>query len=507
MGTKRNLTIPIPIIGLDTSKPGEYLDNRATPNCQNILIDSSLIRKRIGFSELGSSLAERVLAFKEFYVGTTGYVVRIGYSKLELLNQGTEVWGDKTGVALTASGAAQVSTAIPLLSGERILVFTNLTDNIRKFNGADDSSDLGGTPPKAKFLIEYKDYLVLAYVISGGDTFTMRVQWCDTGLIETWDSGNAGYRDLIQDGGDITGISTMGDYLVIHKENSIYLGYLVASSIVFDFDRRATGVGTVNFQTIQNLSIGEQIFLARDGIHIFNGSSAPLVAPEISEEIRKGINSEHIHKCWSVIAQEYNEYWVAIPMGSQTEPDTIYKYNFKTGQCYKDTLSNISAAGVYKDSNQLTWDDIDHSIQSDTTRWDDIMYSKLFPTIIIGDSSGVTAVKDNVNNDIDTEINAYWDSKDYMGDDPNSLSRWQGIEIIAKGDSLTVSYSIDGGNTWTQIENFTLTADFPTEFNPYMGYFDVVSRKIRFRFQNNEDAETFSLKQFTIKYIPREEVR
>ena len=507
MGIKSNLTVPIPILGLDTSKPSEYIDNRATPNCQNIIIDSSTIRKRLGFTAIGDSLGERVLALKEFFVGTTGYVVRVGYTKLELLNQTTEAWGAKTGAAMTATGAARVSTAIPLLSGNRILAFTNFTDNIRKFNGVDNSSDLGGTPPKAKFMIEYNNYLVLGYVLSGGDTFTMRVQWSDTGNIEEWALSNAGYTDLIQDGGDITGLGIFGNYLTVHKENSIYLGYLVPTSSVFEFDRRETGVGTVNFSTIQSLSIGEQIFLARDGLHIFNGSSAPLVATEISDEIRKGINAEYIYKCWSVIAQEYDEYWVAIPMGSQTEPDTIYKYNYKTGQCYKDTASSISAAGVYKNTGALTWDDITHSIQSDTTRWDDILYSKLFPTLIFGSSAGVTSYKDNVNNDIGVAINTFWESKDYFGEDVNRLSRWQELEVIAKGNSLNVYYSIDGGNSWNYITQITLSADYPTEFSPYMCYFDVVARKIRYKFSNNTLGESFTLKQFTIKQIPRESIR
>ena len=508
MGTKRNLTVPIPVLGLDTSKPGEYIDNRATPNCQNVIIDSSTIRKRLGTSAMGSSLGERVLAFKEFYVGTTPYVARIGYTKLELLNQGTSTWSAKTGTALTATGASVVGTAIPLLSGSRILCFTNFTDNIRKFDGTNNSSDLIGAPPKAKFIIEYKDYLFIAYVLDGGVTYSMRVQWSDTGLVETWTGGNASHTDLIQDGGDITGLGTFGNFLTVHKESSIYLGYPVSTSSVFEFDRRETGVGTINFATIQNLSIGEQIFLARDGIHIFNGSSAPLVAPEISDEIRNGINGEYIYKCWSCIAQEYDEYWVAIPMGSQTEPDTIYKYNYKTGQCYKDTASNISTAGIYHaTTGQLTWADMTHSIQSDTTRWDDIIYAKLFPTIIFGSTAGVTTVKDNINNDNAVAINAFWDSKDYLGDDVNALSRWLELEVIAKGDTLNVSYSIDGGNSWNFIKTITLTADYPTEFSPRICYFDVVARKIRFRFGNNSLSESFTLKQFTIKQVPREKIK
>lgn len=54
--------IRAPINGLDVSKPGEFLDPRSTPNCQNVSIDRSVIAKRTGTSALGASLSERVLA-------------------------------------------------------------------------------------------------------------------------------------------------------------------------------------------------------------------------------------------------------------------------------------------------------------------------------------------------------------------------------------------------------------------------------------------------------------
>lgn len=494
----------LPIVGLDISKPAEYIDNRATPNCQNMFINRSVIGKRVGTSSLGSSMSERILAGKEVDISGTSYVVRIGLTKAELLNQGSGTWSDITGSALTATSADRVCTAVPLLSGQRVLVFTNGIDNIRKYTGSGNTADLGGTPPKSKYLIDYMGYLVLAHVIDAGTTYSMRVQWCHTGAIEDWSGANANSKDLIEDGKDITAINIFGNYLTVHKETAIYLGYLVTTSAIIHFDRKNTEVGTVCFATIQNLPTGEQIFLARDGIHTFNGISAPLIPSPIMDEIRESANPAYLHKCWSIVVPELDEYWVAIPIGSQTEPDTIYKYNFRTRQAYKDRRTNISCAFRYQRTSDVSWDDSSGTWGAQTGRWDDITDLSLFPSVAFGNTSGLVTIRDtSVNNDNGTAIDAFWESKDYE-DSKGRLARWQTIQIWAKGNTVKVQYSIDKGITWTTIDTISLSSDYPSDDSPIFGYFDVVSSKIRFRFSNAVDGERFDLKQYIIEYTQRE---
>jgi len=249
----------LPVLGLDPSKPAEYIDDRATPSCENVSIDRFTIKKRLGTSSLGSTASERLLAYKELY--TTSYnLLRIGLTKVESMTYSTGAWTDRANAALTADSTYRVDTALPLLSGSRIMIFTNYKDNIRKWvGGASNDADLGGSPPKAKFCLDYETYVVLGYINDSGTEYPMRIQWSHTGSPETWGSGNAGSKDLTEDGKDITGIAIFGNYIAVHKESAIYLGYLVATSSIFRFERKNTGVGAVSFATIQNLPTGEQV--------------------------------------------------------------------------------------------------------------------------------------------------------------------------------------------------------------------------------------------------------
>jgi predicted NUDIX family NTP pyrophosphohydrolase len=278
------------------------------------------------------------------------------------------------------------------------------------------------------------------------------------------------------------------------------VGYRVSTSDVFRFDRRDTGAGTVAHATIQNLPNG-QAFLARDGIRVFNGTTAPLIEADIMDEIREGANPQYIYKAISKLVREKDEYWVALPIGSQTEPETVYKYNYRTGQVHKDYRTNLTAFGEFEATDQVTWDDIETSWDAYPARWNDVINLSSAPTISIGHSDGTVTKRQGVYNDDEAPIDAFWTSKDFGApdfgvDDPGKLLRWQGMDLWAKGSSLVLSYSTDCGLTWTVVKTQTLESDYPSDSSPIRIYFDFVSSKARFKFRNADDDSAFTLKQF-----------
>jgi hypothetical protein len=501
----------MPVGGIDSSMPAEFIKEVHTPNTKNMTVSRNVLAKRFGTAQLGATLSERILAYKELYLSGSYNTIRVGLTKVQKLNYTNGTWSDiyDTGQLLTSDATHRVDSTIPLLSGAKIIVFTNYIDTVKKWTGTGFYADLGGAgdsaPPKAKFCLAYGPYLLLAY-ISDGDVYPSRVQWCDTGNIEEWDDtiGNTGAIDLLEDGEDITGLSLYGSYVAVHKKSGIYLGYLVDTLDVFRFERKNTGAGAICFSTIQNLPNGDQIFLGKDGMHLFNGVSAPLIEASVNDELRESINAEYLHKSWSSLDYEKDEYWVGLPIGSQTEPETVYKYNYRTGTVHKDVRSGITAAGTYSLSTQKTWDDMTMAWDQMSGAWDDVTILALYQNIILGDKNGISSSLTGSNNDIAVPIDALWESKDFVK--PN-MCRWTQIELWAKGNTVNCEYSIDAGQTWVLVENFSLSVDYPSDDSPIMGYFDVVSTKIRFRFSNNIADETFSLKQFIIGYIEREQRR
>lgn len=506
--------VPMPVNGLNTGTPGEFITPQQFTDIKNMQLYRNQIQKRYGTTVVGSNLnSERVQYITELQINTNVYVLAMGLTKVNLLNVAAQTWSSIGYQNLTGLTSDRFSSCVPNLSGAKILVYTNGIDPVRKYTGSGNDAALGGSPPLARFSVAYQSYLVLAYVVSGGNTYYSRLQWSDTGAPETWSIGagsNAGTLDLLDDGDDITGMANWGPYFTVHKRGCIYTGYLVTTGSIFQLDRQSTGIGTAANNTIQTLPTGEQIFLAYDGVHLFNGITAPLIESPIMDEMRQTINPQFINKSYGFIVRELDEYWCAVPIGSDTEPQTVYKFNYRTHQVYKDYRTNICYGFPYDKTSQLRWQDKTTNWNTDPTRWSDVIYSNLNPTPLFGDTSGNMSQRDTVNNDLSVTIDSYFVTKDFTsadidGGNMGTLMRWTGMQLWALGNSVTISYSLDQGQTWTALSQTNLNSNYPSDFSPLLIWFDVLSQTIRFKFENNNSAETFMIKKFLILGQERED--
>jgi len=495
------------VAGLDISKPAEYISDQACSQCQNVEVIESLLSKRVGESQLGAVIRGtgiEIMGGRQFTREDVNYNVRVGLDKIEVWDAANTEWDDITGSDLTGANTDLVDTAVPLLTGKSILCITNGKDAIRKYIASGNTADLGGTPPVADFIQEYKTYLVCAN-IGGGTDIAQRVQWSDTADPETWTGGNSGAVDLVDDGGGITGLNLFGNYLSVHKDKSIYLGYLVSSSAIFKFDRKATGVGTVANGSIVNIPTGEQIFLSKDGLRLFNGNTAPLIEAPINDEIRRSLNKTQANRAWGMLVLDKDEVWIGIPVGDYEVGSTIYKFNYAKRVLYKDYRENITVMWKGDSTSGLSWDDIDIAWDDYDYRWDDTAFGSDAEQLNLGYTTGEVTKSDvTTYQDKGVSYDSFWDSKDFEHAQ-GIISRWKRMEFWAMGGSCRILYSVDAGATWVEMpdSSFTLAGSMPSDESPLIAYFDVVSSKIRIRFQNTSN-ESFKLKQFVLEYTPRE---
>jgi len=508
---RNSRTIIAPVNGLNIGAPGTLIDSRQTPNCLNVEILRSLIRKSRGGTAMGSALGERILSYGELNIEDVTNLVRVGLTKAEEWN-GTS-WTSIANVPLTGAVTSRVQFAYPEITGSKVMVYTNFEDNIRKYTGTGTDADLGGSPPKCRFVLNYRGYLILAYINDTGTIRRSRVQWSDVGDIENWATGDAGSADLIEDDSSITALAYFGEYVTIHKEKAIYIGYLTGTDNVFRFERKETGSGSISHTPIVNLPTGEQMFLSRDGLRLFNGVTAPDISGTINVELADSMNSEFLFRSWGVHVRELKEAWFGIPIGSSEEPDTIYKYNYATQTIYKDRLTEgITFGSLYTLIADDTWDADTESWDSDTTTWDSSTALALHKRVIFGvGDTGISIQRTDSSDLAGVAIESNWDSKDFTASDlqidesEGLMLEWQGVEVIAKGTAVSVYYSTDEGTSWTLAKTLTLTSAFPADSSPTIAYFRVVATKCRFRFMNSSLGGVFEIKQFRPMAIPREE--
>jgi len=376
-----------------------------------------------------------------------------------------------------------------------LFIVTNYVNPIKKWDATGVMTNLGGNPPKAKFMRKYKDYLVLGYTY---DTMAhpQRVQWCDTGNPESWtiNNSNAGYIDLAEGADWITGMEILGDRLIVFKERSIYSGYLVGTSEIFNFDIKVSGIGTPTGASIGSLG-DELIFLGWDNVYAFNGITVEDIGEPIKDELFSIMNSEKIGNCHALVIEELDEYHLFVPSVGSTYPDTEWVYNYIRKTWYRNSRKNISRTGYYQKQSYSTWDTLPGTWDFQTARWDDRVYYSLSPTNLLGDKDGYIYEWDyTLNDENGSAIDGWFTTKDFTMNDFLRRKIWLRLDIYGDGNSVDVDYSTNEGYTW----NYLGSVSFNGNYEYQKLDFRITSEKIRFRFRNNRQGETFKIRKFVL---------
>ncbi len=497
--------IPIPIKGLDTSGPSTLIDDRSTPNCQDVRVNYMHIKKLEGDTQIGSALSGIPQAIAEFTREQSKYVMCITTTKCYIWTDGSQSWTDKTGaVALAGTYRTPVSVCSISIAGKGIFVFTNWLDVIKKYDTTGNIASLGGSPPNCKFMFPYRGYLALAYIKSGGIYYPFRVQWPDTDDPETWaesDIVNAGSDDLDDTSDELTGINGLGNLLIPFKSSGIYNGYLTDNDSVFSFEYVERKLGWLANNSVKSIPGGKLLGLGKAGLVEYNGISGNIVATGIMDDIRWNINSQYVQCAFAEVIEELNEYWLWVPTGNNVYPNLVYRYNYLTGQIYKGVSQSLTCAGLKTQLEPITWNLKTGKWNAQTGKWNDVINNSLFPILVNGDSDGKIYKLDySKKNRHDTAIDGWWDSKDYdsvffFGSDyPGHYFHLSEFFIEgAEGDSVNVYYSTDEGITYTLLDTITLTSAPVT----YPVKCDIFAEKIRIRLRNNTLNQNFEFRNIS----------
>lgn len=198
-------------------------------------------------------------------------------------------------------------------------------------------------------------------VIGGTSYNASELLWSVATEFENFADSGAGSA-LIGDGPDwIQALRRLGDYLIVYKERSIYIGRkteTVGEEIKFE-PAPGQGIGLAAPYSIGDLG-EEHIFLGWDDVYLFSLNGIDSIGGPIREELfgrigSNGILPEHLPRCTGFIVEEYSEYWLLVPTGKIPEATNIVQRpamdfvlitgditNAATPACL--AISNVSAA-------------------------------------------------------------------------------------------------------------------------------------------------------------------
>ena len=260
----------------------------------------------------------RILGLSGYYTASLKKLIAQSGTILKVYNDVTEVWDSlKTGM-----------TAAPYegVTFNDLHIITNGTDNVQKYDGA-AVSDLGGTPPKGK-------YITSAYqrvFISGVSGSPHLLYASDIANAEEWSTGDSAAVPVNdKDGDEIEWVTLYKSNLCIWKRYALFelhgpeLGQTTDNWSIVPIAK----IGTPNGRTIADVN-GLLYWLSDSenskGI-VRWGGGRPVLISEPIESIIDSINYGAIGTAFGVSSGE-GEYLLAVPTGDSTYPDTVIVYN------------------------------------------------------------------------------------------------------------------------------------------------------------------------------------
>jgi len=340
-----------------------------------------------------------------------------------------------------------------------------------------------------------------------------RVAWTVTGgvsvppAVTDWTDPGSGDTDLDSIFGEdvIQTAHKLGNYVVVYGKKTIAMQEYTGKTPddPYAFYVRVAGVGTPSERGVANLG-DRHIFLGWDDVYIYKGGTdVQSIGDKVSRELFDLINPTYIHRSFVVYLDEQYEVRIYFPLIGSTTPNCYFTYSLSNGSWSRGSRS-YTAFGAYKRiTGADTWDTIGTATTTWdelTIRWNDVSLEELSPLNIYGDANGIL-YQDNetVLNLAGVAIDSWWDTKDFVVGEGyrRQTTNWMSLGFEATGDTITVYYSTDLGESWSVGVDFTLT----DEWKVYRYDLNVNAPQIRFRFENDTSSETFELRQVEVGYV------
>lgn len=223
----------------------------------------------------------------------------------------------------------QTTTATTLSTGYSTTArwdFATANDTLWMLNGevakkwdGTTFADMGGSPPLGKFVLFHKQRLFIA----GASAARSRVYFSDVGSPETWPA--LSFVDVGKgDGDSITGLAILLDYLVITKENSVWI--LSGDSAANFVLRRVTDEGGCAVK--QGIAFVKDTLAwpGKDGVRLFDGARSAMGSEKITTTFA-GLNKRQLAQAAAVYWGPEQHYFVAVPEGASLTNNVVLVYD------------------------------------------------------------------------------------------------------------------------------------------------------------------------------------
>lgn len=250
-------------------------------------------------------------------------------TKLYKYNNSTTAWAD-----VSLGGGYSAATRWRFEKFGNRVIAVDIGQNPQYYDLATSSNfaNLGGSPPKARYIATVRDFVVLGNITS----LPYTVRWSAFNNSDLWTASLATQSDSQQLPGRGGAIQALvpGEYGVVFQQNSIWRMDYVGPPVVFKFDEVERGRGTPAPESV--VWVGNLVFYYDwQGFHVFDGqSSQPIGNTRVDRWFQNNSGTVNSYSTMVGVADRKNSLimWAFKSSDAQTYNDRIIMFNFATNK-------------------------------------------------------------------------------------------------------------------------------------------------------------------------------
>ena len=425
------------------------------------------------------------------------------------------------------------SNLFSVVTFNNTLVATNGVNQTKKYTGNTTTGEqnmtmalAAGTISTTEVLLVAKDHLIAFNNTENGADAPQRGSWTNIGQLDDWTGGTAGYQDLTDDYSGVIAADQLSENTwAIYKEVSIVVMEWVGGQTPFRFTTMVKNKTIAGKASVININ-GIHLVIGTKDVYKYTGTD---VAPPIDSVLKRtfynAIDYTYILRSFILYLEEDDEVQFWIPTSTQY-PDTIFCLDVVSDIWYRKSRT-MMGAGTTVSSSTLTVGDLVGTVGSLNFAIGSTTTKSNTPIYIVGDANGQVfkldkTVLDNngvaITNEFQTPdfifptTQVAGSSKDIFSVlqsaslKPGQFQTFRVQQLVfeAYGQSITCSYSIDGGQTFNPCQaDGTSVVALIGSYLMYQLDMDVVCQKIRFKFLNNTVSSGFYLRHYGFAWKPR----
>jgi hypothetical protein len=485
--------IKAPLKGIIRNVPGQFVPEQAFVDGMNVVPKLGYMQKATGFVEYTSQHVEgeilHMTTFQE-YNGTRTLVI-FTENKIYKWDTAEEQLEDITGNEMTLSYPAIVSST----TFTDWLVFTNGKDPIGRWDGIDNTKQLGGNPPPAKLVRSYFNHLLLANTVEEDNPYPQRIRWSELGNPESWPSEF--FLDIMDTPGWIQAIEPIQRQIAVYKEDAIFLLSYAGAPMYFTVNPVVVGQNKGLLAPRAVAQYGHKhYYLGNDDVYVFDGlQSLPIGQDKI--DLFTIINPMAQQQSFAFTKDE--EIWFVVPTHSD-RPDTCYVYNVLQDAWGKRELEG-NCINEYFVEETYQIDQMEQPIDSYDIEFDARYFVKNAPDILMGKGNQIFKLESAAGSFNGAPINSWVQTKTFdFGTLRNKRLLSVGFEVESQGDYPlqvwvgTARSPADSIDKWFGPYDFNLEHDYSLTV-------DLTARAFALRFGTNAADQPWRVQGYWFEYI------